>query len=263
MKIKRALFFMIWILPLPLAAQAPAPITMDDEPHHHLALKNDVVKVFEVELQPRDSFLMHSHDTDDVSIVIGDSATVNVSPGKADVLSMSKDAEVRYSLSGRVHLVRNIGQTPYRFVAIDLLRAQTGARNLCGKQISGGLHASPEAFSVKVEPAPVLNRPQNCPAAPAPGADAPRVDQPQYETDQTRVTVTRIRPRQSATLGDSDRDDLIVTIDESAVAAAAGKGPDKALHPGDFVWIGHGEAARIFKNTSEKEIRVVTVALKP
>jgi hypothetical protein len=154
MKIKRALFFMIWILPLPLAAQAPAPITMDDEPHHHLALKNDVVKVFEVELQPRDSFLMHSHDTDDVSIVIGDSATVNVSPGKADVLSMSKDAEVRYSLSGRVHLVRNIGQTPYRFVAIDLLRAQTGARNLCGKQISGGLHASPEAFSVKVEPAP-------------------------------------------------------------------------------------------------------------
>jgi quercetin dioxygenase-like cupin family protein len=56
---------------------------------------------------------------------------------------------------------------------------------------------------------------------------------------------------------------LIVTIDESAVAAAAGKGPDKALHPGDFVWIGHGETARVFKNSSEKEVHVVTVALKP
>jgi hypothetical protein len=56
---------------------------------------------------------------------------------------------------------------------------------------------------------------------------------------------------------------LIVTIDESTVAAAADKGPDKALHPGDFVWIGHREAVRVFKDNSEKEVRVVTVALKP
>jgi quercetin dioxygenase-like cupin family protein len=234
---------MIGILPLPLAPQGPATITMDEEPHHHLALKNDVVKVYEVELQPRDSFLLHSHETDDVSIVIGDAATVNVTPGKADVLSLSKDGEVRYSLSGRVHLVRNIGQTPYRFVAIDLLRRQAGVRNLCGAQIP--------------------NKPQNCPAAPAPAANASRIDQPQYETDQTRVTLTRIRPQQTATFGDSDRDDLIVTIDESRVAGAAGKGPNKSLHPGDFVWVGHGETAQVLNNDSEKEVRVVTVALKP
>ncbi len=243
MTMNRAVIFMIGILPLPLAAQGPATITMDEEPHHHLALKNDLVKVYEVELPPRDSFLLHSHDTDDVSIVIGDAATVNATPGKADVLSLSKDGEVRYSLKGRVHLVRNIGQTPYRFVAIDLLRTQTGARNLCGTQIP--------------------NRPSNCPSVPASAANAPRVDQPQYETDQTQVTLTRIRPQQSATFGDSDRDNLVVTIDESAVAGAAGNGLTKALHPGDFVWVGHGETAQILKNNSDKEVRVVTVALKP
>jgi quercetin dioxygenase-like cupin family protein len=235
--------FLAFLWSIPLLAQAPAVITMDEEPHHHLVFKNDVVKMFVLDLQPRDSFLMHSHDHDDVSIVIGDATTVSTSPGQADVLSISKTGDVLFALSGRVHSVCNIGQTPYRAVSIDLLRPQTGARNLCGNQIA--------------------KQPLNCPAASATGADAPRVDQPQYETDQTRVTVTRIRPRQSATLGDSDRDDLIVTIDESAVAAAAGKGPDKALHPGDFVWIGHGEAARVFKNNSEKEVRVVTVAFKP
>jgi quercetin dioxygenase-like cupin family protein len=238
-----ALFLIVWVLPLALAAQAPKVITMDDEPHHHLALKNDVVKVFEVELQPRDSFLMHSHDTDDVAVIVADATTVTVSPGKADVLQISKTGEVRFARGGRVHLVRNIGQTTYRMVSIDLLRSQTGARNLCGSQIA--------------------NQTPNCPAAPPPGANAPRVDQPQYETDQTRVSVTRIRPQQSATLGDSDRDDLVVAIDESAVAPAAGKGPDVALHPGDFVWIGRGDAPRVFKNNSEKEVRVVTVACKP
>jgi quercetin dioxygenase-like cupin family protein len=243
MRVNRALFLMVWILPLPLTAQAPKVITMDDEPHHHLAFKNDVVKVFEVELQPRDSFLMHSHDTDDVAVVVADATTVTVSPGKADVLQISKTGEVRFARGGRVHLVRNIGQTPYRIVSIDLLRPQTGVRNLCGSQIA--------------------NEPPNCPAPPARGANAPHVDQPQFETDQTRVTVTRIRPQQSATLGDSDRDDLIVTIDESAVAPAAGKGPDEALHPGDFVWVGRGETQRIIKNNSEKEVRVVTVACKP
>ncbi len=254
MKMNASLFFMTWILPLSMAAQAPAVITMDDEPHHHLVFKNDVVKMFVLDLRPRDSFLMHGHDHDDVSIVIGDATTVSTSPGQADVLSISKTGEVRFAFSGRVHSVRNIGQTAYRAVSIDLLRTQTGARNLCGSQISAGL---------QVEPAPVPKLPANCPAASPADASAPRVDQSQYETDQTRVTLTRIRPQQSATLGDSNRDDLIVTIDESTVTAAAGKGLDKALHPGDFVWIGHGEAARVFKNNSEKEVRVVTVAFKP
>jgi quercetin dioxygenase-like cupin family protein len=233
----------LWILPLPLLAQAPTVITMDQEPHHHLALKNEVVKVFQVDLQPRDSFLMHSHDTDDVAVVVANATTVTVSPGKADVLQISKTGEVHFARSGRVHLVRNIGQTPYRIVSIDLLRPQTGARNLCATQVP--------------------DQPINCPAAPPSDVNAPRIDQPQFETDQTRVTVTRIRPKQNAALGETDRDALIVAIDESVVAAAAGKGPGTVLHPGDFVWIGQGETARVFQNDSDKEARVVTVAFKP
>jgi hypothetical protein len=35
-----------------LVAQTPAVPTMDPEPHHHLALHNDHVKVFSVEVKP-------------------------------------------------------------------------------------------------------------------------------------------------------------------------------------------------------------------
>jgi quercetin dioxygenase-like cupin family protein len=235
--------FLAFLWSIPLLAQAPAVITMDDEPHHHLVFKNDIVKMFSLDLEPRDSFLMHRHDYDDVSIVIADATTVSTTPGRADVLTISKTGNVRFALSGRAHSVRNIGQTAYRAVSIDLLRPQTGARNLCGKQIP--------------------DRPQNCLAASPADASASHLDQPQFETDQTRVTLTRVGPQQSATFGEPDRDDLIVTIDESAAAAAPGKGSDKALHPGDFVWVGRGEAQRVFKNNSQKEARVVTVALKP
>jgi hypothetical protein len=142
-----------------------------------------------------------------------------------------------------LHSMRNIGETPYRAVLVELLRNQTGAHNLCGKQI-------PES-------------PQSCPAASPEDAGAARADLPQFETDQTRVTLTRIRPRQTATFGEQGRDELLVAIDESAASSATGKGPDQPLHPGDFVWIRHGNATRAIKNNGDKEIRIIAAALKP
>lgn len=216
---------------------------MEEEPHHHLALKNNVVRVFEADLASHDAFLMHAHPYDEITVVVAGSTTVSTTPGKADVLRISNSGDVRFSPSGTVHSVRNIGPAEYRAVSLDLLRAQTGAHNLCGKQV-------PES-------------PSNCPAASTADSSTPRVDLPQFETDQTRVTLTRIRPRQQATFGDTDRDELIVTIDAAAIAAAAGKGPDQALVPGGSVWIARGGAKRVLKNNGDNELRVVTVAFTP
>ena len=38
----------IWLLPVPFFAQTPDVITMDQEPHHHLALDNDYGNVCNV-----------------------------------------------------------------------------------------------------------------------------------------------------------------------------------------------------------------------
>src|SRR5450756_296945 len=100
MTTRRTWLAAIWLLPLllsgglhvepaPVAAQAPSVIKMDEEPHHHLALKNDVVKVFEIDFAPRDAISMHRHDNDEVSIAVGDATTVSTTPGQADVLRIS------------------------------------------------------------------------------------------------------------------------------------------------------------------------------
>jgi hypothetical protein len=45
----------IFLALTPLPAQDASIITMDQEPHHHLALHNDFVKVFKVEVAPGDA----------------------------------------------------------------------------------------------------------------------------------------------------------------------------------------------------------------
>jgi hypothetical protein len=45
---------------------------MDQEPHHHVALRNNYVKVFKLEVSPGDSIVLHRHDQDTVAIAIGD-----------------------------------------------------------------------------------------------------------------------------------------------------------------------------------------------
>jgi hypothetical protein len=225
----------LWVLPLSLLAQAPTAITLDEEAHHHLVLKNNTVNVFEIDLAPRDALLMHRHDQDEISVAFVAATTVSTTPGQADILTISKVGDIGFTRGGWVHSVRNIGQTAYRSVSVDLLRTQTGARNLCGAQVK--------------------DTPASCPGMAA-DANAPREDVPQFETDHVRVTLTRIRPRQQAMFGQPDRDDLIVAIDEAAVA-------NRKVPPGGTIWIARGGAGRVIKNSSEKEIRVLSVAFKP
>src|SRR5258708_18879422 len=68
MNIKIAWFTAILLMPLSLAAQTPPVITMDKEPHHHLNLQNEYVKVFKVAVSPGDSIALHRHDQDTVAV---------------------------------------------------------------------------------------------------------------------------------------------------------------------------------------------------
>lgn len=234
---------LLWIVAVPMGAQDNSVIPLDQEPHHHLALKNDVVEVFSVDLASHDAFKVHRHDHDDVAVVLGEAVTVNTRPGKPDLLQNFKGGEVLFAPSPRVHSVRNIGQTDYRIVSIDLLRAQTGARNLCGVQVT-------------------TTEKSDCPATADAAANAPRSDVPQFETDQIRVTLTQIRPHQTATFGEKDVDDLVVPVDDAAVPSMKAKGPDEPLASGTPVWLARGKEKKTLKNNSDKDLRVVTVAFK-
>jgi len=236
---------LLWVVATPLGAQDNSVIPLDQEPHHKLALKNDVFEVFNVDLASHDSFKMHRHDHDDVAVILGEAVTVSTRPGQPDLLQNFKGGEVLFAPSPRVHSVRNIGQTNYRIVSIDLLRQQTNARNLCGTQV---------ATSVK----------RDCPASAAADANAPRVDVPQFQTDQILVVLTQIRPHHAATFEEKDVDVLLVPIDDATVVSAKGKGSEEApLASGTPVWLAHGKDKKTLKNNTDKDLRVVSVGFKP
>lgn len=241
MKAKHAFLVVICCLPLCGSAQAPAIIPLASEPHHHLALHNAYVNVYQVEVAPHDSVLLHRHDADAISIMLSDSEVTVRAPGKPDVHQKLSEGQLRLQASGYVHSTSIDGDATYRNVTIELLVPQQGARNLC---------------------APVIAAlPLNCPSAQAPPLTATHIEQPQFETSQTYLTLIRILPHQSAALGDPDRQGLIVALD--AVATLGEKGLENSLHPGDFAWLEAGKASRLFKNNGDKEARLISFALKP
>lgn len=241
MKAKHAFLVVICCLPFGASAQAPAIIPLASEPHHHLALHNAYVNVYQVEVAPHDSVLLHRHDADAISIMLSDSEVTVRAPGKSDVHQKLREGQLRLQARGYVHSTSIDGGTTYRNVTIELLLPQQGARNLC---------------------APVIAAlPLNCPSAQAPPPTATHIEQPQFETSQTYLTLIRVLPHQSAALGDPDRPELIVALD--AVAILGEKGLENSLRPGDFAWLEAGKFSRVFKNNGDKEARLISFALKP
>src|ERR1700674_5520901 len=180
MKTKISWFAAMWLLPSVLVAQAPDVITMDQEPHHHLALHNDYVKVFKVEVSPGDSIVHHRHDQDTIAIAIGEQLVTVGIPSKPDVHQKNADAQVRLQRGGYVHSTHVDGDTPYHTVAVELMRPQTDFHNVCAAVLPG--------------------EPLNCPDTPAQASSA-NSSQALLESGETRVRLLRVPAGQNMIFG--------------------------------------------------------------
>ena len=225
-----------------VAAQTPTVIPLASEPHHHLALHNEYVNVYQVEVAPHDSVLLHRHDVDAISVMMSDAEVTVHAPGKADVHQKLSDGQIRLQGRGYVHSTSIDGDTRYRNVTVELLLPQQGWRNLCA--------------------AVVAAQPLNCSRGPGGGGSAGPDQQPQFETEQTSVTLVRLAPHQRLGLSDLGSSELAIALD-AGILQTGGNSGDKPLRSGDFAWLDSGETARVFKNDSEKEARLVYFVLKP
>jgi quercetin dioxygenase-like cupin family protein len=224
-------------------AQAPAMITMDQEPHHHLSLKNDYVKVFRVEVAPGDSILMHSHDRDTVAIAIGDQMVTVGFPDKPGVHQKNPDGQLRLQKSGYIHSTAVDPGTAYHTVAVELLQTQTNPHNVCAAVMAG-------------EPLHCVDIPANDPPVKYSQVE-------QFQSDQTLVQLVGVPAGEKMTLGDSSNFHLLVALDPGTISAETGSGAAQPLHAGDFVWIARGRAQRTISNTGQKEQRMITFRFTP
>jgi len=116
----------ILLLTLFAPQESSAPVRVEQEPHHHLLLKNDNLLVLRVTLQPGERSLYHVHSVDDVAVWLGntsatqqlpnepESAPVEQKPGNISLRTLRETP-----LTHRVH---NVGQGLFDVLDVELLQ---------------------------------------------------------------------------------------------------------------------------------------------
>src|ERR1700730_17278432 len=154
-----------------VSGQEPEVLPLEAEPHHHLALKNEYVKVYQVEVAPHDAVKLHRHDADAISLSLSESLVTVHFPGKPDAQQKLTNGQIRLQARGYVHSTSVDGDTPFRNVTVELLAPQTGKQNRCAQVMA--------------------SQPLNCSGAESGGTS---LGEPQFETDQTYVGLIRVTP---------------------------------------------------------------------
>ena len=116
------MFSALFLAAIVLAAQTATEVEITSEPHHHLALENAYVRVFKVEVAPHEATLMHRHRHDYFFVTLGATEVENDVEGKAPVTLKLHEAETRFTPGNFAHIAKNLTDTPFRNVTIELLQ---------------------------------------------------------------------------------------------------------------------------------------------
>ena len=118
----RLIFSALLLAAIALAAQNISEVEITDEPHHHLLLENQQVRVFLAEVAPHDATLMHRHRHDYVFVSLGQTEVSNEVEGKAPVTLKLHDGEVRFAAGDFAHIARDLASSPFRAIAVEFLQ---------------------------------------------------------------------------------------------------------------------------------------------
>lgn len=100
----------------------PSDVEITSEPSHHLAFENSYVRVFQVEVAPHSPTLLHRHRHDYIFVSLGPAEISNEVEGKSPVTLKLQDGEARFTQGNFAHVARNLANTPFRNVTIELLQ---------------------------------------------------------------------------------------------------------------------------------------------
>ena len=213
-------------------AQEPAPLARGNtpgEPHHHLKIENEYVRVYYVEVPPHENTLLHQHDHDYIYVSLGPSEVVNAVLNKPEVHLVLKDGETHFTRGGFAHVARNLAGTPFRNVTIELLKPQTDPKNVCEKVAMDLPIADcgrPDDFNKLLPDSPlrsftkVMLQPRGM-----------------FVTEQVRLTEVSSSIQASYTEGDSMAGRLIVAEDGSSLDVEIAGEPPKSFRGGEIAWL--------------------------
>ena len=112
-----------------LLAQTAFEVEITSEPHHHLALENAYVRVFKVEVPPRQATLMHYHRHDYWFVTIGASDVENDVEGKPPAKLHLADGETRFLPGGFAHIAKNLADRAFHNLTIEFMQDQEARKS--------------------------------------------------------------------------------------------------------------------------------------
>lgn len=104
------------------------PVPVEQEPHHHVVLKNDSVLVLRVNLAPGESTLYHTHSHDRASLDLVNNVITREKLGEAEgPRETSAPGDVSAStLDGPyTHRVKNVGANAMDLIDVEFLQRST------------------------------------------------------------------------------------------------------------------------------------------
>jgi len=205
-------------------ASAPTPVPVEQEPHHHLLLKNENLLVLRVTLQPGEWSQYHIHSVDDVAVWIGHSSASQQLPNQPESAPVEQQP-------GNISL-RTLHETPFTHRVHNL---------------------GPGIFDVlDVE---LLQRPEH----PSTGAAGPVAG----ENPSARVYKWKIAAGSVTPMHTHDRPYLIVAATgfNLKMTAPDGQSATHEIKPGDFHWV-TTKVTHTLANAGTGEGQIIEIELK-
>ena len=225
-------FVLVAVFSPDLQAQEPVPLAQGNtpgEPHHHLKIENEYVRVYYVEAPPHEATLLHQHDHDYIYVSLGPADVVNAILNKPEIHLQLKDGETHFTRGGFAHVARNLADTPFRNITIELLKAQTDPKNVCEKvamDLPVADCAKSDDFSKLPPDSPLRSF--------AKIVQRPRV---MFATEQVRLMAVSSSIQGSYTEGDSMAGRLLVVENGSNLEVEIASEPAKPLRGGEVEWL--------------------------
>ena len=204
------------------------------EPAHHLALANEQVRVFQVEVAPHASTLPHRHGHDYLFVTLGETRISNEVTGKPPVEVSLSDGETRFTPGDFAHVARNLSDRPFRNVTVELLQDEK-------------LREAPSPW------------PQEGGGQELPGVRIKAL----FVHDGARVSTVDLEPGATVPSHHHDGPHLLVAVSDLELRSdVEGQGPMAGrFKSGDVKWL-PGGYTHTLTNTGTTRARFVTVEFK-
>jgi len=250
----KRLFLVLALLFSPsLPAQAPVAVPISKEPHHHLVLENDYVRVFRVSLPAHDATLLHQHDVPYLYVSLGPADVINAVQGRPEARIVMADGQLGYSPGHFAHIARTDAGSPFNNVTVELLHPQGEPRNICEKIIEGPVKNCGSSGSSTV--------PADSPLRAFVRATGPKQ---LFETEEIFVSShaapARIEQHYSESAPLAAR--LLVVEDNSELRLDLAGEPSKSLHSGEVLWLEAGKKWTIVTPLPHKLTRFLLIRFK-